>query len=114
MNIMNFGPALSDEHIEDDAADMMIAPPDWRAMITEPMETNSLAPSDEALGFAFDLYSDEFLEPFAEQHAEMAAITADIVGGIADLQIIAPDLLDDVLSPDAPVSMPVPEDRRAA
>jgi len=110
MNIKNYSPALSDEHIEDDAADMMINPPDWRSMITEAMEENCLAPSDEALGLAFDLYSDELFEPFAEQHAEMAAITADIVGGIADLQIIAPDLLDEVLSPDAPV----PEERRAA
>lgn len=100
MNTHKHRPFLSDEHVEDDMADLMITAPDWRDLITAPMEENCLAPSDEALGLAFDRYCDVLHAPFHESEAEMAAVYADIVGGIADLQIIVPDLLEEILSPE--------------
>lgn len=100
MNLMNFTPLLSDEENENGSADLMLNPPDWRQLITAPMDANCLAPSDEALGLAFDQYCDVLAAPFHERHAEMASLYADILGGVADLQIMAPDLLEEILSPD--------------
>lgn len=100
MNLFKHSPFLSDEHDEDGMPDMTVNPPNWKDFIVLPMDENCLAPSDEALGVAFDHYCDELAAPFHARKAEMAALYADILGGIADLQIIAPDLLDSVLSPD--------------
>lgn len=100
MNQSTYKPILSDEEYAEGTADAMINTPDWRTMITAPLELNCLAPSDEALGVAFDLYSDAVAAPFHDRHADMATLYADILGGIADLQIIAPDLLEEILSPD--------------
>lgn len=100
MNFRNHAPVLSDEDYEEGLCDPMINPPDWKEMITAPLEMNCLAPSNEALGAAFDLYCDVLLAPFQARKADMAALYAEILGGIADLQILAPDLLDEVLSPD--------------
>ncbi|MEP3296781.1 MAG: hypothetical protein ABJO27_09940 [Pseudoruegeria sp.] len=99
MNLTNYKPVLSDEAYQEGTADPMINPSDWRAMITAPMEANCLAPSDEALGAAFDLYCDALAAPFRLNDAAMAELYAEVVGGIADLQIIAPDLLEGILSP---------------
>lgn len=100
----NFQPKLSDEVYEDDFADPMITPPDWKALITESMDANCLAPSDEALGLAFDHYCDLVDAPFQAREAEMAAFYADILGGIADLQVLAPDVLEEILASDEEVA----------
>ncbi len=100
MTPFKHGPLLSDEHDEDGANDMLCNPPNWKDLIALPMAENCLAPSDEALGVAFDHYCDGLAAPFHARQADMAALYADILGGIADLQIIAPDLLDGVLSSD--------------
>lgn len=101
MTLFKTGPKLSDEHVEEDMFEMMASQPhhkDWHDLITKPMEDNCLAPSDEALGLAYDLYCETLDAPFHDSEAEMADHYAEIMGGIADLQIIAPELLDEILS----------------
>lgn len=100
MKLSRYNPVLTDEDYTEGTADPLVNPPDWKSLITAPMEANCLAPSDEALGLAFDLYCDVLAAPFNERQADMATLYADIFGGIGDLQIIAPDLLEDVMSPD--------------
>lgn len=104
MNPFSNKPVLSDEVYEDGLTDPMIAPPDWKALITESMDANCLAPSDEALGLAFDHYCDLVDAPFQAREAEMAAYYADILGGIADLQVLAPDVLEETLASDEEVA----------
>ncbi|MEO1747727.1 MAG: hypothetical protein AAFR27_03755 [Pseudomonadota bacterium] len=102
-NQMTGGPVLSDEYVEEDFEQMHLAAPqykDWCDLITEPMEENGLAPSDEAIGLSFDIYCEELDAPFCESEAQMADAYARVMGGIADLQTIAPDLLADILSPE--------------
>lgn len=100
MQLTNYKPVLSDEEYQEGTADPMINPPDWKDLITAPIEANCLAPSDEALGAAFDLYCDALAAPFRLNEAAMAELYAEVTGGIADLQIIAPDLLEGILSSD--------------
>lgn len=105
-----YGPRLSDEYNDDEFGDVGPPPANWKEMITAPLEMNCLAPSDEAIGLAYDLFCEELFAPFQAREADMAALYADVLGGVGDLQLLAPDLLEEVLSSD----QDMPENGRAA
>lgn len=68
--------------------------PEWEAALTASLEQNSLAPSEEVILHAFDLYRDDLYGPFMERRREAADLFAEIVADVANLQALVPNLIE--------------------
>jgi len=74
--------------------------PEWRVVLTESLRRNSIAPSDEAVLHAFDLYSGDLYAPFHERRQEMAKHYAQIAAGFNELQALIPDVIERAMARD--------------
>lgn len=68
--------------------------PEWQVALLSSMEANCIAPSEEAILHAFDLYRDELYAPIMERRLAMANLVADIAADVAGLQALVPDLIE--------------------
>jgi hypothetical protein len=74
--------------------------PEWRVVLTESLRRNSIAPSDEAVLHAFDLYGGDLYAPFHERRQEMATHYAQIAAGFNELQALIPDVIERAMARD--------------
>jgi len=72
--------------------------PEWQRVITSSLEQNCMAASSEAVLHAFDLYSEDLFAPCIELERRMADSFAKISAAVAELQALAPDLIDRAMS----------------
>lgn len=68
--------------------------PDWKNVLTESLRFNCLAPSDEAVLHAFDLYSHDLYAPFHERQQQMAGLYAGIAANFGELQALIPQVIE--------------------
>lgn len=68
--------------------------PEWVEVLTQSLKENSLAPSDEVILHAFDLYCDELNAPFLERRHAMNGHLSDIISSFAKVQALAPDMVE--------------------
>ena len=68
--------------------------PEWEQVLTASLKENSLAPSDEVILHAFDLFCDELNAPFEQRRLLMAAHFSKIAACFAQVQSLAPDMVE--------------------
>ena len=68
--------------------------PEWEQVLTASLKENSLAPSDEVILHAFDLFCDELNAPFEQRRLLMAEHFSKIAAGFAQVQSLAPDMVE--------------------
>ena len=68
--------------------------PEWEQVLTASLKENSLAPSDEVILHAFDLFCDELNAPFEQRRLLMAAHFSKIAAGFAQVQSLAPEMVE--------------------
>jgi len=66
----------------------------WKGVLTASLEQNCLAPADEVIVHAFDLYQDELYAPLLAHQHEIAVLYGEITAGVAGLQALVPDLVE--------------------
>jgi hypothetical protein len=71
---------------------------EWEAVLMASLEQNCLAPSEDVILYAFDLFRDELYGPFMERRRQSAELFADIVADVASLQALVPDLIERAMS----------------
>lgn len=67
---------------------------EWKHVLTASLELNSMAPSDDVVLHAFDLFRDDLYGPCAERVHQMADLYAEISADVAALRALAPELID--------------------
>lgn len=68
--------------------------PDWEVVLTSSLRENCLAPADEVILHAFDLYCDELNKPVHERQHRMAGLFSEVTTEFAQLQSLAPDMVE--------------------
>lgn len=68
--------------------------PEWNPVLLGSLDTNNLAPSDETILHAYDLYLAELYRLIDERGLIITDLGADIVALVACLQALAPDLVE--------------------
>jgi len=68
--------------------------PEWEQVLTASLRENALAPADEVILHAFDLYCDELNAPFNERRRLMNERFSKIAAGFARVQSLAPDMVE--------------------
>ena len=68
--------------------------PEWEVVLTSSLRENCLAPADEVILHAFDLYCDELNKPFHERQRRMAGLFSEVTTEFAQLQSLAPDMVE--------------------
>jgi len=68
--------------------------PQWETALTASLKENCLAPADEVILHAFDLYCDGLHAPFRARQHRMAAQYSKIAAGFAQVQAMAPDMVE--------------------
>ena len=68
--------------------------PEWEAVLTSSLRENCLAPADEVILHAFDLYCDELNKPVRERQRRMAGLFSEVTTEFAQLQSLAPDMVE--------------------
>lgn len=68
--------------------------PQWEQVLTESLKENALAPSDEVILHAFDLYCDELNAPFEARRHAMNGHLSNIIAGFAKVQALAPGMVE--------------------
>lgn len=68
--------------------------PEWEQVLTASLKENSLAPAEEVILHAFDLYCDELNAPFEQRRQVMAMHFSKIAAGFARVQSLAPDMVE--------------------
>lgn len=68
--------------------------PEWVEVLTQSLKENALAPSEEVILHAFDLYCDELNAPFVERRHAMNGHLSNIVASFAKVQALAPDMVE--------------------
>jgi len=68
--------------------------PEWETVLTASLEQNSLAPTEEVILHAFDLYKEDVYGPHLERQHQMADLHAEIVANFASLQALVPGLIE--------------------
>ena len=68
--------------------------PQWDDVLTRSLKENALAPSDEVILHAFDLYCDELNAPFHERRRAMNERFSKVVSAFAELQALAPEMVE--------------------
>jgi len=66
----------------------------WEDVLTQSLQENSLAPADEIILHAFDLYQDELNAPFVERRRLMNERFSKVAAGFAQIQSLAPDMVE--------------------
>ena len=72
--------------------------PEWEAVITESLVLNCIAPSEETILHAYDLFRDDLYGSAMERRHRMADLYADIVAGVGLLNALAPGLIERVMA----------------
>lgn len=67
--------------------------PDWVLVLTASLQGSCAAPADELILHAFDLYCDDLHAPFREHQRKLAGLHSDICTGVAQLQALAPEMV---------------------
>lgn len=67
---------------------------EWEATLLGSLEQNNLAPSEEVILHAFDLYRECLYGPLTERRLVVADLYAEIVADVASLQALVPDLIE--------------------
>ncbi|WP_171173691.1 hypothetical protein [Ruegeria sp. HKCCD8929] len=68
--------------------------PEWEDVLTSSLRENCLAPADEVILHAFDLYCDELNKPVHERRRRMAGLFSEVTTEFAQLQSLAPDMVE--------------------
>lgn len=68
--------------------------PEWEDVLTSSLRENCLAPADEVILHAFDLYCDELNKPVHERKRHMAGLFSEVTTEFAQLQSLAPDMVE--------------------
>ena len=68
--------------------------PIWEIVLTSSLRENCLAPADEVILHAFDLYCDELNKPVHERQRRMAGMFSEVTTEFAQLQSLAPDMVE--------------------
>lgn len=68
--------------------------PEWENVLTSSLRENCLAPADEVILHAFDLYCDELNKPVHERQRRMAGLFSEVTTEFAQLQSLAPDMVE--------------------
>jgi len=68
--------------------------PVWEIVLTTSLKENALAPADEVILHAFDLYCDGLNAPFEERRRLMNERFSRIAAGFARVQSLAPDMVE--------------------
>lgn len=68
--------------------------PRWQYVLTQSLTENALAPSEEVILHAFDLYCDALNAPFLERRRAMNERFSNVVTNFAELQAMAPDMVE--------------------
>ncbi len=77
-----------------------IKAPEWKGVLTDSLVRNCVAPSDEAILHAFDLYCRDLYAPFYARQQEMADLFSEVNAAFADLQGIIPDVIERAMARD--------------
>ena len=88
---------LSDERSKAAAAECIPSAKhkaEWEEVLTASLKENALAPSEEVILHAFDLYCDELNAPFLERRHAMNGHLSEIVARFAKVQALAPDMVE--------------------
>lgn len=72
--------------------------PEWETVLTSSLEQNSLAPTEEVILHAFDLYKNDVYGPHLERQHQQADLYAEIVADVASLQALVPGLIERALA----------------
>ncbi len=72
--------------------------PEWEATLLASLEQNNLAPSEEVILHAFDLYQESFYGPVTERRLVAADLYTEIVADVASLQALVPHLIERTLA----------------
>lgn len=68
--------------------------PAWQQVLTASLKANALAPSEEVILHAYDLYCEELNAPFNKRHQLMSERFSNIASGFARIQSLAPDMVE--------------------
>ncbi|WP_171136509.1 hypothetical protein [Ruegeria sp. HKCCC1038] len=68
--------------------------PAWQQVLTASLKANALAPSEEVILHAYDLYCEELNAPFNERRRLMSERFSNIASGFARIQSLAPDMVE--------------------
>ena len=68
--------------------------PAWEQVLTASLKENALAPAEEVILHAFDLYCEELNAPFNERRRLMSERFSNISTGFARIQSLAPDMVE--------------------
>lgn len=74
--------------------------PEWRVVLTDSLRRNCLAPSDEAVLHAYDLYCRDLYAPFHSRRQEMADRFSELNAEFADLQAVIPRVIERAMARD--------------
>lgn len=74
--------------------------PEWKDVLTESLRSNCLAPSEEAVLHAYDLYCRDLYAPFHSRRQEMADRFSELNAEFADLQAIIPGVIERAMARD--------------
>jgi len=66
----------------------------WEQVLTASLKANALAPAEEVILHAFDLYCEELNAPFNERRLLMSQRFSKIATGFAHIQSLAPDMVE--------------------
>lgn len=66
----------------------------WEKILTASLRDNCLAPADEVILLSFEHFLDHWHEPGRERQRKMAGQMAKVVDGFAQVQALAPDLVE--------------------
>ncbi|MEO1346384.1 MAG: hypothetical protein AAFV74_19760 [Pseudomonadota bacterium] len=66
----------------------------WKKILTASLRDNCLAPADEVILLSFERFLDDWHEPGRERQRKMAGQMAKVVDGFAQVQALAPDLVE--------------------
>lgn len=67
---------------------------EWEEVLTASLRKNALAPAEEVILHAFDLYCEELNAPFNERRRLMSERFSNIAAGFARIQSLAPDMVE--------------------
>lgn len=66
----------------------------WEDVLTQSLKENALAPSDEVILHAYNLYCDELNAPFVKRRRAMNERFSNVIAEFAALQALAPDMIE--------------------
>jgi len=74
---------------------------DWKTPLTASLDQNCIAPSEDAILYASEIFFDELNAPIVTLETELASLYADLVDHVAALNALAPDMMERAISHNA-------------